>query len=199
MSPRIVAAAFGMVLFGATGGAEAESRSPYALELSTSLEYGRMIAPSVDPSRELSARNGGPAIGVAASFRSPYFLAPFLDVGYAQLYTSEEQRTLASGVALRSQNSLSTIWGQVGAGGDIWRFRLRAGLGVYRLRVQSEVLGVTISPTEIDYGYSLSVAGFLYDSGRLRIGADAHLFLIAEAETANVALGVTVAGDAVSW
>jgi hypothetical protein len=87
----------------------------------------------------------------------------------------------------------------VGAGVDIWRLRLRAGLGIYRLRVQSEVLGITIVPTELDYGYSLSAAGFLYDSGRLRIGVDAHLFLIAEAETASVAFGLTLAGDAVSW
>jgi hypothetical protein len=197
--PKVVALALGIVLVGATRTAGAEPRSRYALELSTSLEYGRMIAPAVDHSHELSAWNGGPTIGFAAALHSPYFLAPFIDVGYARLYSSEEQRTLASGAPLRSQSSLSTIWGQVGAGLDVWRLRVRAGLGVYRLRVQSEVLGVTITPTELDYGYSLSLAGFLYDSGRLRIGADAHLFLIAEAETASVALGLTVAGDAVSW
>jgi hypothetical protein len=199
MSPKLVAWALGLLSLVVAGAAGAEPRPRYALEMSTSIEYGRMIAPAVDHSHELSARNGGAVIGLAASFRSPYFLAPFIDVGYAQLYSSEEQRVLASGTLLRSQNSLSTIWGQVGAGLDVWRLRVRAGLGVYRLRVQSEVLGITITPTELDYGYSLSVSGFFYDSGRLRIGADAHLFLISEAETASVALGLTVAGDAVCW
>jgi hypothetical protein len=199
VSPKLVALALGLLSLGVARAAGAEPRSRYALELSTSIEYGRMIAPSVDHSHELAARNGGAVIGLSTSFRSPYFLAPFIDVGYAQLYGSREQRILASGAPLRAQSSLSTIWGQVGAGVDIWRLRLRAGLGVYRLRVQSEVLGITITPTELDYGYSLSVAGFFYDSGRMRIGADAHLFLIAEAETASVAFGFTVAGDAVCW
>jgi len=61
------------------------------------------------------------------------------------------------------------------------------------------VLGERIEPREIDMGYAFCVSGWFLRRARVRVGLDARLVLIVQADMPLAALGVTLGGDAVSW
>lgn len=171
-----------------------------ALEADLHLGWARQIAPSVDHTYETWSRNGGIAAHGGLVLRSRYFLSPFLDMGYVQLYSSDEEKDVGPPLGtLKSQNSLSA-WSLVGGPAvDIGRVRLRAGMGVYRLQVRSTVLGATITPTELDLGYLVTLGVTLWRSERWKLGLETRAFLISEAETGAVSLGVCGGWDTVRW
>ena len=171
-----------------------------ALEADLHLGWTRQIAPSVDHTYETWSRNGGIALHAGILLRSPYFLSPFLDVGYVQLYSSDEEKDLGAPLGtVKSQNSLSA-WSLVGGPAvDIGRVRVRAGIGMYRLQVRSTILGTTITPAELDLGYLVTLGVMLWRSDRWKVGLESRALLIAEAETAAVSLGFCGAWDTVKW
>lgn len=145
-------------------------------------------------------RNGGEAFAGYALYRSPYFLAPFVDVGYFPLYASQESREVGAPFGtLRSTNSMATWSFMAGPAFDVWRLRFRAGMGAYYLRVRSTVLGETVTPSELNGGYMFAASGWLLRQSRLRVGLEARVGLIVEADTPLFALGATLGGDALTW
>lgn len=198
MSRTLRVAVCAAVALGSSA-AVAEKPPPSALEAGAFLGYGRMLAPAVDHSHELSARNGGIAASAVVLYRSPHFLSPFLEIGYAQLYASQERIDTADLGTLESDNHLSALSFAAGPALDVWRLRLRAGMGIYRVIVESAIAGVTITPAENDLGWLASAAAYPYQRPGLRIGLEARALLISEASTAVIALGVTASGDALTW
>lgn len=95
--------------------------------------------------------------------------------------------------------SVSTIGSLGGASFSFWRLRVRGGVGTYSLHVSAHVLGDTLSTSELDMGYLLAVGGWVWQNDRFRIGAEARADFIVEASTTFATLGVTLAGDAVTW
>jgi hypothetical protein len=65
--------------------------------------------------------------------------------------------------------------------------------------VRSTVLGETITPTELDGGYMFAVSGWFLVRSRVRVGLEARLGLIVEADMPMLALGATIGGDALTW
>jgi hypothetical protein len=171
-----------------------------ALEVDLFAGWARQIAPSVDHAQETWSRNGGLSVQGGFLLRTSYFLSPFVDLGYLQLYAADETRDLGAPLGqVESESSLSALSLSLGPAFDLGRFRARAGMGVYRLRVESTVLERTITPAEYDLGYLLTLSGALWRSGRWSVGIELRAYLIAEAETGGAALGVTGSWDAVRW
>jgi hypothetical protein len=178
-----------------------EARPPWTLELDLHGAWGFMVQPKVDHSREISRRNGGPGVGVSALFRTPYFLAPFLDVRFQPLYRSKEIVDLPSlGGPTPADGSLRTLGVTGGAVFDFWRLRLGAGIGAYQMQVRSTLEGrSTLRTSEWDMGYVFSASGFVWGWDRIRLGIESRLGVIVDGGTTFFSVGMIVAGDAVRW
>ncbi|MBI4957666.1 MAG: hypothetical protein HY908_37010 [Myxococcales bacterium] len=179
--------------------AQADGPSRSALELRALAGYGGMVAPSVSHERELWARNGGAMLSATLLYRSTLPLSPFVELGYAELYASRERVDTAELGALDAESSLATVSFVGGPALDLGLFRLRGGIGLYRMLVESTVRGVTIHTAENDLGWFASVGGDAYRTERFRLGLELRALLVSEAGTACLGVGLTAAGDALVW
>lgn len=192
------ACAFGLVLAWASG-ARAEAPDRF-LEVGVFGGHSFQLRVHQENEARTWSKNGGEAFAAYALFRSPYFLSPWVDVGYFPLYASQETREVGPPFGtLHSTNSLTTLAFTAGPAFDVWRLRIRAGMGAYRLQVRSTVLGETITPSELDGGYVFALSGWFLMRSRVRVGLEARLGLIVEADLPFLALGATVGGDALTW
>ena len=182
-------------------GPNRQAASPrHVLEVGMTGLFEKMTTSKGDRSGEVSSRSGGNAIGMAVTYRTPYFLSPFVDVSYYPLFESQRRVDLGSaGGSAVAIGALSAIGFMGGGALDLWRLRLRAGVGTYAVMVRSSVLGATIHATESDMGYLLSAGGFLVRASRIQVGLEARAVFIVEADTTAVGIGVTITGDALRW
>lgn len=163
------------------------------------LGWGRMVSRADTQNRERSSTNGGLALAFALSYRSPYFLAPFLEGGYSSIYQNEQSFITVEGQEAMSQNRLRGLFLVGGPGVEFWRMRVRAGIGVTNLMVSSKVLGQTLSSHELDMTYSAAVAGALIRQPRFQVGLEGRLLMIIEGQTWVGTLGLTVGADFLRW
>jgi hypothetical protein len=193
-----VAAALALSLAAPAAGAETPPRR--ALELSASWGASRMLRPSQDQARELSARNGGLALGARLLLRTTEALSPLLDVGFTPLYRSDEVApTLPSSPPATVRSSLASSHVLAGlALGDGW-LRPWLALGAYRLQVRSTLGGTTISPSVWTYGYGGGLDATLLRRGPIRVGLQARVLVLSEAETIAATLGAVISSDLVAW
>jgi hypothetical protein len=191
-------AAFALALAWArSAGAEPAKK---ALEAGVFAGYSWQLRVHSGQETRTWSRNGGESFAGYAVYRSPYFLAPFVDVAIIPLYASQETREVGAPFGtLRSTSSLSAWSFMAGPAFDVWRLRFRVGMGAYYLRVRSTVLGETVTPSELDGGYLMAVSGWLLRQSRVRVGLEARLGLVVEADLPLAALGVTLGGDALTW
>lgn len=174
---------------------------PWALEVDLRGDWGFMVQPKVDHAGETSSRNGGPGVGVGVLFRPGYFLAPALDVSFQPLYRSQSVVDLGPtlGGPQPAEGTLRTLGVTAGAAFDVWRLRLGAGIGAYQMQVRSTLNGRTIRTSEWDMGYAFSLAGFLWESSRFRLGLETRLGVIVDGGTTFFSVGLLAAGDAFRW
>ena len=149
-------------------------------------------------SDDRSTRNGGAALAFAAHYRSGYFLAPFLEAAYYSLAASDRVLDLGSGPTL----VLNRSWAFGFTGGvalDVWRVRLRAGLGAYDLFVRTVTPGARSTVSELDFGYLAGASVYPLVRDRWRVGIEARVGLVVEAQIGFLSLGATLGGDAISF
>ncbi|GAC1336126.1 MAG: hypothetical protein NVSMB23_00120 [Myxococcales bacterium] len=171
-----------------------------ALEIDLHAGYGFMVQPKVDHRGETFSRNGGPALGLGAVYRSSYFLSPALDVAFQPLYRSAGDVDLgASGGTVKSTGALRTLSVAAGVVFEVWKLRLGASIGSYRIFVRSSMRGQTLNAAEWDMGYAFSAGGFVWESPRVRIGIESRVGLITDAGTTYFTIGAFAAGDALRW
>lgn len=192
-----VACASAIVL--AAPSAIAQTAPASAIEWGGFLGYNRMVAPSVDHDRELSATNGGITGAALILYRSRHILSPFLELGYVNIYASRERTDVPGYGTLESENSLDA-WSLIfGPALDVGPVRMRGGIGFYRLQVESTVLGKTINPVEYDLGWFASVQATVFKAGGVSFAPEVRALLISEASTATIAIGLSGRGNLLSW
>jgi len=147
---------------------------------------------------ETSTRNGGAALALGVVYRTRYFLAPFLEAAYYSLAASDRVVDLGSGPTLVLNRSWAFGF-MGGAAFDIWRVRLRAGLGAYDFFVRTVTPGARSTVSELDFGYVASAAVYPLVRDRFRVGIEARVGLIVEAQTGFLSFGATLGGDAISF
>lgn len=179
----------------------AETEPPYALELSLFTGYNRMYLPTPAHRGEVSQRDGGLALAMGAIFRSRYFLSPFIDLNYHSLLRSTDQVDLGPslGGPVLANNFLSVLGLIGGAALDVWRLRLRAGLGLDFVLVHSKVDGVPLNSSERDMSYFFAIGGYVWRARRFKLGIEARTSLILNANIGFVTLGITGSGDVFRW
>ena len=178
--------------------AQAQDR-PSALAIDFAPGWTRLLLPAGPHDVETSRQNGGPALAVRVSYRSRYFLAPFLEGAWFSLYSDEQTKKVPGFGTVHFDASMSALALLGGASFSFWRLYARAGVGTYDLHVSAHVLGDTLSTSELDLGYTLALGGWAWEGERLRVGAEARGDFIVQASTTFATLGVTVSGEAVTW
>lgn len=199
----VCAARLALLLDGAISSRAAaeQTQDPYTLELNLFGGYNRMYLPTPAHRGEVSQRDGGLAIAVGSLLRTKYFLSPFIDVNYHSLMRSTDQVDLGpslGGPAL-ANNFLSVVGLLGGAALDVWRLRIRAGLGLDFVLVHSKVNGAALTSSEKDMSYFLALGGYLWRSGRFKLGIEARTSVILNANIGFVTLGVTGNADLLRW
>ena len=194
-----LAAALAITALTSVAGAEDVAPAKRALAVELTPAWTRLLLPAGPHDVETSRQNGGPAIVVGVSLRTAYFLAPFLEGSWFSLYSDHQQKNVPGFGVIAFDASMSALAVLGGASFSFWRLRARAGIGTYSLHVSAHVLGDTLSTSELDMGYLVALGGWVWQNDRLRIGAEARADFIVQASTTFATLGITVAGDAVTW
>lgn len=192
---RISAVVVGCVVLASSNSASAAPRSR-AIEVDAFGGLVKRSGPSVTDA--VSTRNGGIAVAVTAAFRSPYFLAPFVDVGYYPIVASDRALDLGGQRAV----VLNRLWAFGFVGGaaiDVWKLRGRFGVGAYDVVTSTDTPDAHSTVSELDFGYLASVTFHPLVRDRFRVGIEARAGLMVEAETRIVTLGATLGGDAITF
>jgi hypothetical protein len=181
--------------------ASAPASTPRALAMELTPAWTRLLLPAGPHAVETSHQNGGPSLVLGVTLRTGYFFAPFLEGGWFSLYSDQQRKVVpgASSAPITFDGSLSVLSVLAGASFSFSRLRLRGGVGTYSLRVSAHVLGDTLATSELDMGYVLAFGGWVWESARVRIGAELRGDFIVQASTTFATLGLTVGGDAITW
>jgi hypothetical protein len=179
----------------------AETPAPrHVIEVGVAGLYERMTTSVANGAGTISSQRGGNGLALSVTYRSPFFLSPFLDVAYYPLYASARAVDLGTlGGRATATGSLAAVAFMAGPALDVFRFRLRAGVGTHDVIVRSTVLGQTTHAAESDMGYLLALDGYLLQTERLRIGLELRAAFIIEADVTTVGIGITMAGDALRF
>ena len=170
-----------------------------ALEVDVSAAYSLLLSPHPSPGVRLSSRNGGPGAAVSVLLRSGYFLSPFLDVSFHPLYASTDQIDLGPLGGLTARRSSVLALGLVVGGAfDVRWLRLRAGIGSTDLFLRSRSDHL-LRTSERDMTYFVSASGFLWSSGRFKVGLESRVGIITEASLSFFTLGIVAGADAARW
>lgn len=171
-----------------------------ALEIGTFLGYGGGIGKQGDIGEVLRSRRGGFLLTAGVLYRTRYFLSPFVDAGFYQLYASRNRVDLGSLGGVTDVNSTLNAVGFVsGFALDAWRLRFKGGVGLFDVIVRSEVLGDRLATSELDMGYVLGIGGHILQRDRVKIGLELRAVAIVEAGMGVLALGLSIDHDALRF
>jgi hypothetical protein len=136
--------------------------------------------------------------GVA--FRSKYFLDPFFSVGYGTLASGTTEipdSQWGPGGTLHQHLGMWVI--SPGITADIWRFRLRVGIGLAVIVESNRFQGENNSATQKPLVSQAGVGFNFYDTPRFRLDGEARYVTAKGGDVTFWALGVTARGDAITF
>jgi hypothetical protein len=172
----------------------------------SSIEVWGAIGPSVtlgepaNPEYTRSFRRVGYTGELGVAYRSSYFVDPFVLVSYANLASGESSLpsgTWGDGSTL--EQYLSTWVIAPGITTDLWRFRLRYGLGV-AVVVQGFRLGEQENTTtQLPLANQFGVAFNAFSADRLRLDAEAKFVTAGGADVSYGTLSLVMRGDLVEF
>jgi hypothetical protein len=133
---------------------------------------------------------------LGVSYRSSYFVDPFLSVGYAVLATGvSEIPPGAYGDGGEIEQRLSTWVISPGITTDIWRFRPRLGLGLAVVMQKFEFQGETNSSSQLPVVTQLGLGFNAFNDGRFRLDLETRAVLARGADVTFVTLDAVMRGD----
>ncbi|HET7544895.1 MAG TPA: hypothetical protein VFK05_33740 [Polyangiaceae bacterium] len=184
--------------------------APAAAPEPASLELFAMVAPTVvhgepaNPQLTNSFRRVGIYGEGGVAYRSKYFLDPFISVGYGTLASGKTEIPDANyggmdhpGGTLNQHLGIWVI--SPGVTSDIWRFRLRLGIGVAVVVESNRFQGEKNSATQFPLVVQAGLGYNFYQVPRFRLEAELRAVRAAGADVMFWALGVTARGDALTF
>jgi hypothetical protein len=179
--------------------ASESSRAPSAVELSASLGPTVVFGEPANPAYTQSYGRVGVLASLAVAYRSPYFLDPLLEVGYAFLASGEsllpDGPWGAGGIV---EQSLATWLISPGVSTEIWRIRARLGIGLAVVSQSNTFQGVDSSTTQLPIASQLVIGFKALDNHLIRLDAEARAVVAEGAGINFVSLGLTGRFDIVS-
>jgi hypothetical protein len=172
----------------------------------SSIEVSGTVGPSVvlgdaaNPEYSPSLRRVGVFGELGIAYRSSYFVDPFLAVGFAPL--ADGQAHLPSGPwgaggTLDQQLDIWTI--APGLTADIWRFRLRAALGLAVVVQRYRFPGEDRSTTQVPLAHQLGLAFNVLDARRFRLDVEARYVGAPGADVTFLTFAAVMRGDVIEF
>lgn len=172
----------------------------------SSLELFGTIAPTVtqgepaNPQLTNSFRRVGFYAEGGVAYRSKYFLDPFLSFGYATLASGDTtlpDSKYGSGGTLHQH--LGTWVLSPGVTSDIWRFRLRFGIGVAVVKQSFTFQGDNNTATQLPLVWEAGLGFNFYKVPRFRMDAEARFVEAKGADVSFWMLALTGRGDVATF
>jgi hypothetical protein len=130
------------------------------------------------------------------SYRSSYFIDPFIAVGYGSLAsgdTSLPPGPYGGGGVL--EQHLGVVTFTPGITADIWRIRLRYGIGLAFLTQEFKHNGSSDSSTQTPIAHQFGLGFNLLDVERFRLDAEARAIGVPGGDITFMTLGLMARGD----
>jgi hypothetical protein len=177
-----------------------EGPKRHAVELGVTGIVERATPPNGTFPGVISTRQGGGALAVSLAYRSPYLLTPFVDVAYYPLYERARVVDLGSlGGRATASGSLVAVGFMGGLALDLFRIRVRVGVGTYDVITHSNVAASSIGAAESDFGYLFALDGTVLQTARFRLGLETRAAFVVEANVVALGMGLTMSGDLIRF
>ena len=195
---KYVAALLAFFAVGTARAAEPQTK-PRALEVDLFAGASWRLYPGLDSGGVTSSTNVGAAFAGSLALRSRYFIHPFVDVAFLPIQSAIRDVDL-SPLGTAVGDTSRRAWGvTAGPGFDVWRVRLRAGIGFYNLSVHSSVRDSNSKTSDFNLGYSLAAAAFVWRGRGFQLGLEGRYAPITTANMGVFAFGVSGSWDAHTW
>jgi len=179
---------------------EESGRAPSALELSASLGPSVVFGEPANPAYTQSFDRVGVLAAFAVAYRSTYFLDPSLDVGYAAL--AEGESLLPDGPWGEGglvEQQLATWVISPGVSTELWRFRVRLGIGLAVVSQTNTFRGDENSSTQLPISSQLVLGFKVLDNNLIRLDAEGRMVVIQGAAVNFASLGLSARFDVISF
>jgi hypothetical protein len=176
------------------------AREPASVELFGSLALSVVQGEPANPGLTNSFRRVGAYGEGGVAYRSKYFLDPFISVGYATLAsgdTSLPDGEYGSGGTLHQHLGMWFL--SPGVTTDLWRFRLRFGIGLGIVKESNRFQGDDNTATQLAMAWQAGLGFNCYSAPRFRLDAEARFIQAKGADVTFWALGVTGRGDLITF
>jgi hypothetical protein len=196
------------------GAAAAPSAAPEASATATTgktpnhhFELGAFLGASWTP-RPLAVEAGvvsdrvfGVVGSVSLAYRGPFFMYPFIEVGYYDISSTTLHPVSSLGTisSAKVENHLGTWTFQIGPGVDVGPMRFRLAWGVYDHIQSSKGPDFNDKLSSIGFTTSLVVSCAVLRTPGFRLNVEAKGSTLTYTGSALFALGVSGAGDFLSW
>lgn len=166
----------------------------YALEVDLTLGTHMSASFAYNRGEERALDWSGFFASIGTTFRSPYFVAPYVDVSYLPLFSGPPRD--GSSTAAR----LSTFAIAFGPSLDLtpW-LRVRGLFGLFNMLTAATVDGDAIRASQWNLGWVLAATFKPWRFDRFHIGPDVRAWFISEASVISLSIGVTGTFDAFRW
>jgi hypothetical protein len=178
---------------------------PYTGSVS-SIEVSGTVGPSVvfgdaaNPEYSPSLRRVGVFGELSVAYRSSYFVDPFLAVGYAPLADGEAHLPSGPWGAGGMLDQRLDIWTIApGITADIWRFRLRAALGLAVVVTRYRFPGEDHSSTQVPLAHQLGLGFNVLDVRRFRLDLEARYVGAPGADVTFLTFAAVMRGDVIEF
>jgi hypothetical protein len=186
-------------------GAPAATLSPDRPDPS-SLEVFGLVGPTLTqgepavPAATTSFRRVGIYGEAGIAYRSSYFIDPFISVGYGDLASADTALSDGEwGAGGKLHQNLGMWLISPGVTSDIWRFRLRLGLGVGIVLQRDTFHSEKNTGKQTPFAGQVGLGFNCYETHRFRLDVDARYVKAQGADVSFGILGITARGDLLTF
>ena len=187
--------------------APAAAPEPASLELFGSLSLSIAQGEPANPGLTNSFRRVGAYGEAGVAYRSKYFLDPFISVGYGSLASGDttlpDSDTQVNGEPAYTAGTLHQHLGMwlisPGVTAELWRFRLRFGIGLGIVKESNRFHGEGNTATQLPLAWQTGLAFNCYEVPRFRLDAEARFIQAKGADVTFWTIGITGRGDLVTF
>jgi hypothetical protein len=172
----------------------------------SSLEVFALVGPTLtqgSPAYDAattSFRRVGVYSELGVAYRSRYFLDPFISVGYGALASADAQMPAGEwGPAGKLQQNLGIWFISPGVTTEIWRFRLRLGIGLSVVLEKNSFHSDKNTASQKPFTGQVGLGFNCYETHRFRLDVDARYVKAQGADVSFGMLGVTARGDLITF
>ncbi|MEI9935729.1 MAG: hypothetical protein WDO69_00760 [Pseudomonadota bacterium] len=179
----------------------APAPEPSSLELFGTLALSITDGEPANPGLTNSFRRVGAYGEAGVAYRSKYFLDPFASVGYGTLASGDttlpDDPDYGPGGTLHQHLGMWLI--SPGVTTEIWRIRLRLGIGLGIVKESNRFQGQNNTATQLPLAWQAGLGFNFYKVPRFRLDAEARFIQAKGADVTFWALGITGRGDLITF